>query len=222
MFYHRMGAIPHKRHTQFRSDAGELRHEELMGIHGFSGAQSLLYHLRPPTRVRDVEVLGDSRIEYLAGLPLKHRLLNTRSIPERGDAVSGRTPLMGNSDVLISVARPVEAMRYWRRFAHGDELIFVHEGAGLLETQFGELRYRPGDYLVLPTGVAWRMAPDAGSPQRQLVAQAWGHYEPPARYRNRSGQFLEHSPYCATYDRLMHCGRTTNSATLKSVSSPGT
>ena len=38
-------------------------------------------------------------------------------------------------------------MRYWYRFAHGDEVLFVHEGSGVLESHFGVIRHRPGDYL---------------------------------------------------------------------------
>lgn len=194
-FYHRLGRIPHKRHTQFRSAGGELYHEELMGIHGFAGIQSLLYHLRPPTAVADVSVVRSTALEYEEPGPLKHRLLNTLECPVGGNAVDGRLPLMGNADCLISVVRPTEPMPYWYRFAHGDELHFVHEGTGVLESQFGLLAYRPGDYLVIPTGVIWRLLPDDG-PQRMLVTEANGHIVPPKRYLNNYGQFLEHSPYC--------------------------
>ena len=194
-FYHRLGSIPHKRHTQFRSAGGELYHEELMGIHGFAGIQSLLYHLRPPTAVADVSVVRSTALEYEEPGPLKHRLLNTLECPAGGNAVDGRLPLMGNADCLISVVRPTEPMPYWYRFAHGDELHFVHEGTGVLESQFGLLAYRPGDYLVIPTGVIWRILPDDG-PQRMLVTEANGHIVPPKRYLNNYGQFLEHSPYC--------------------------
>ncbi|MEM7477336.1 MAG: homogentisate 1,2-dioxygenase [Planctomycetota bacterium] len=194
-FYHRLGRIPHKRHTQFRKESGELHHEELMGIHGFSGNQSLLYHLHPPTRVQKVGLAPYQSPEFEEQGPLKHRLLNTLDLPSKGDAIQGRIPLMGNQDCVLSMVRPSKSMDYWYRFAHGDELIFVHEGTGLLETQFGDLRYGIGDYLVIPTGVMWRLLPDAGE-QRMLVVEAHGHIEPPNRYLNNYGQFLEHSPYC--------------------------
>ena len=42
----------------------------------------------------------------------------------------------------------------------------VDDGTGTLESQFGSLAYRPGDYLVIPTGVVWRILPDAGVDQR--------------------------------------------------------
>jgi homogentisate 1,2-dioxygenase len=195
-FYRSLGKIPHKRHVQFRSQAGELYHEELMGLHGFAGPQSLLYHLTPPTQVHDVQPLGSTRLEFEEEQPLKHRLLNTLGMEPDGDAITGRLPLMGNQDVVLSIARPTVAMDYWYRFAHGDEVIFVHEGTGLLESQFGVVSYRPGDYLVIPTGVIWRMIPDADSTHRLLIIEAFGHIDPPQRYLNRLGQFMEHSPYC--------------------------
>jgi homogentisate 1,2-dioxygenase len=103
---------------------------------------------------------------------------------------------MGNADLCLSIARPTEPMQYWYRFAHGDEILFVHDGSGILESQFGILHYKSGDYLVIPTGILWRMLPDAGVEQRMLVLETWGHIEPPRRYLNEYGQFLETSPYC--------------------------
>jgi len=87
----------------------------------------------------------------------------------------------------------------------------VHEGSGTVETQFGSLRYGPGDYLVIPTGVVWRLLPDRDVSQRMLVVESvGGHVEPPKRYINQYGQFLESAPYAerdirpperlATYD----------------------
>ncbi len=195
-YYLRAGEVPHKRHTVFRKPDGSLHHEEVMGIHGFSGVQSILYHLHPPTAIERIgERSGNGlKLEY-AG-PLRHRLIRAARSPEQGDVVSGRVPLMANRDLVLSVARFRESMDYWYRYAHGDELLFVHEGRGVLETQFGHIEYRPGDYLVLPTGVVWRLLPRADESQRMLCVEAAGHIEPPGRYVNRYGQFLENSPYC--------------------------
>ena len=195
-YYFRLGRIPHKRHTQFRQPDGSLYHEEVMGLRGFSGNKSLLYHLRPPTQVQQIDGGCASRVPFAEPGPLKHRLLQTAQLTPSGDAVEGRVPLLANDDVSISVARPREAMRYWYRYAHGDEVIFVHEGTGTLETQFGTLTYGAGDYLTIPTGVMWRLLPDAGSDQRMLVIESsGGHIEPPRRYVNAYGQFLESAPY---------------------------
>jgi homogentisate 1,2-dioxygenase len=195
-YYHKLGSIPHKRHTQFRQPDGSLYHEEVMGVHGFSGIESLLYHVRPPTQVKRAELLGPVCLEYEGIGPLRHRLLKSLDVPPGGDAVEGRIPLLANSDVVLSIVRPDRPMDYWYRFAHGDDVIFVHEGTGVLESQFGLLDYEPGDYLVIPTGVTWRILPAAGVPQRMLVVESHGHVAPPKRYINNYGQYLENSPYC--------------------------
>ncbi len=195
-YYYKLGKIPHKRHTQFRQPDGSLYHEELMGTQGFSGIQSLLYHLHPPTQVQEFELLQTVNITYEETVPLRHRHLKTAQVEKTGDAIASRVTLMGSVDLSISIARPTEPMKYWYRFAHGDEMIFIHDGSGILESQYGILPYQPGDYLVIPTGVMWRLIPDAQSEQRMLVIEASGHLEPPRRYLNNYGQFLETAPYC--------------------------
>ena len=195
-YYYKLGDIPHKRHTQFRQPDGSLYHEEVMGIHGFAGIQSILYHRYPPTAVRTVEKQRDVAIPYEEAGALRPRHLRSGSMPEGGDAITGRMPLMGNNEVVLYIARPTEDMDYWYKFAHGDDVLFVHDGTGSLESQFGPLSYRPGDYLVIPTGVVWRLLPDKDVEQRLLVVEAYGHVVPPKRYLNNYGQFLEHSPYC--------------------------
>ncbi|MBF2048051.1 MAG: homogentisate 1,2-dioxygenase [Elainella sp. C42_A2020_010] len=194
-YYYRLGTVPPKRHTQFRQLDGSLYHEELMGLRGFTGIQSLLYHLHPPTQVEKIRLEQTVMLEFEEMEPLRHRHLRTGKALSQGDAISARIPLMANADVCISVAHPTEPMSYWYRFAHGDEVIFVHQGSGFLETQYGILPYRAGDYLVIPTGVMWRMVPDMDVAQRLLIIEAQGHIEPPARYLNRYGQLLEHAPY---------------------------
>ncbi|HEY9669123.1 MAG TPA: homogentisate 1,2-dioxygenase [Coleofasciculaceae cyanobacterium] len=194
-YYYKMGTIPHKRHTQFRQPNGSLYHEELIGIYGFSGIQSLLYHLHPPTQIQKIGLETTVDIAYEEQGSLHHRHLRTANIEPEGDAVEARVVLMANADVCISVARPTQAMPYWYRFAHGDEVIFIHDGSGVLESQYGRLRYGSGDYLVIPAGVLWRILPDEGVEQRMLVIEAYGHIEPPERYLNRYGQFLETAPY---------------------------
>jgi homogentisate 1,2-dioxygenase len=195
-YYYKLGNIPPKRHTQFRQPDGSLYQEEVMGIHGFAGIQSILYHINPPTAVRRLEVAEKIEIPYEEQGALRPRHLRTAEIEAGGDVINGRIPLMGNNDVVLYVARPTEAMSYWYKFAHGDDVIFVHDGRGVLESQFGLLRYRPGDYLVIPTGVIWRLLPDTGVEQRMLLIESYGHIVPPKRYLNNYGQFLEHSPYC--------------------------
>lgn len=195
-FYVRMGEIPPKRHTQFRKPDGSLYREQVMGTRGFSGIQSILYHINPPTQVRRVEDRGPVLREWEEEGALRHRHFRTAGLEPGGDALTGRVLLMGNDDVTLAVARPTKAMESFYRNGESDEVLFVHEGSGRLETNYGTLPYREGDYLVIPIGTTWRMVPDAGVAHRLLIIESMGPVETPRRYRNEYGQLLEHSPYC--------------------------
>jgi len=193
-YYYSMGQVPHKRHTQFRKSDGGLFREEVMGLEGFSGLQSILYHYFLPPRVKRVEDLGPAQIEYTDFGPLRHRAFRTADMPAGGDPVAARRILLGNKDVTLGLSLPTRSMDYYYRNAQAYEVWFTHFGAGTLETQFGSLRFSPGDYLVIPYGTTWRMQLN-DSQARFLVIEAPSQIEPPNRYRNRYGQLLEHSPY---------------------------
>ena len=99
---------------------------------------------------------------------------------------------MWNDDVEISLCRPSAEMDYFYRNGEGDEVIFVHEGEGTLETIFGDLPYRVGDYIVVPRGTTYRFRPEESS---ATAFESPGFIEIPKRYRNEYGQLLEHAPY---------------------------
>ncbi|HXF98408.1 MAG TPA: homogentisate 1,2-dioxygenase [Gaiellaceae bacterium] len=168
--------------------------EEVMGLEGFSGNESLLYHLESPCRVKQLGAFTPIAREEWVPEQHAHRLFNTYGVEPWGDEVSGRRVLMWNEDVEISLCRPAATMDYFFRNGEGDEVVFVHEGSGTLETIFGDLPYREGDYLVIPRGTTYRFRPD-GSPQRYLVFETPGLVEIPRRYRNEHGQMVEGAPY---------------------------
>jgi homogentisate 1,2-dioxygenase len=195
--YQSRGAVPPKRHTQFRQPDGSLYSEELFGEEGFSGVYSLLYHRHPPTRVSKIEKHADLCQAEWPQEVHRHHHLKTAAFAPTGDPVDGRRLLLYNADCTISVVRPERMMDYFYRNAQADELLFVHHGEGTVETIFGLLPYREGDYLVIPRGTTYRVAPAGDGEQRFLVVEAFGGpIQPPKRYRNEFGQLLEHSPYC--------------------------
>lgn len=194
-YYYRLGEIPHKRHTQFRKPDGGLYREEVMGLEGFSGVQSILYHHYLPPRVAHIEELGVVKTEYTDFGALRHRAFRTADMPRGGDPVSARRVLLGNHDVTLGISLPSRGMDFFYRNAQAYEVWFTHEGGGTLHTQFGALPFAEGDYLVIPYGTTWRMDL-AGDHARFLVIEAPSQVEPPNRYRNRYGQLLEHAPYC--------------------------
>ena len=194
-FYVRLGDVPHKRHTQFRKADGTLFSEQVMGTKGFSGLEAILYHHYPPTAILEVEDLGPARVEMEAEGALRHRHFKTLGAEEGGDVLTGRRYVLANADVALAVCRPTDEQTYWYRNGQGDELLFVHEGEGQLETAFGLLPYRRGDYLYLPIGCTYRLVSSGGS-TRLFVIETTGEITTPRRYRNEHGQLLEHSPYC--------------------------
>jgi homogentisate 1,2-dioxygenase len=205
-FYQRLGEVPRKRHIQFR-EGDLLLTEEVMGLEGFSGMESILYHLVSPCRVQTVgEFVPIVREEWVPDAHA-HRMFQTLDVPAGGDEVTGRRLLMWNDDVEISLCRPSTSMPEGTFFRNGegDEVVFVHEGVGVLETIFGELPYREGDYVVIPRGTTYRFRPEG--PQRYLVFETPGLIEIPRRYRNEYGQIVEGAPY---YHRDIHPPRRLN------------
>ncbi|WLR44238.1 homogentisate 1,2-dioxygenase [Bacillus carboniphilus] len=194
MYYRKMGMIPKKRHTMFKKEDGTLFREQVMGTKGFSGVQSILYHLYMPTEVKDVSIVSPYQPTYLSSQTLKHRHFYTDAVEKKGDAIASRQYWLGNEDILIGTANITEEMDAFYRNGEGDELLFVHKGKGVIETMFGTLSYGKGDYLIIPIGTIYRLIPSQMT--KLLVIEAASQITTPKRYRNEYGQLLEHSPFC--------------------------
>lgn len=201
-FYHHLGDMPQKRHTQFRKPDGGLYREEVIGLEGFSGLQSILYHHFLPPRVSDTEDLGETATEYSEYGPIRHRAFATGDVPEGGDPVAARRVLLGNNDVTLGVSRPSTSMEYFYRNSQAYEVWFTHEGSGETHTQFGMLEFGPGDYIVIPYGTTWQMR--LNEPARFFVIESPSQIEPPKRYRNEYGQLIEFAPYTERDLRVPH------------------
>jgi homogentisate 1,2-dioxygenase len=193
-FYHSLGKIPHKRHTQFKKPDGKLYREELMGLEGFSSIQSILYHHFLPPRVIKTEDMGPLKPEFVEFGPIRHRAFKTLQAPLGADPVSARIPLLGNNDVILGLSRASRSMEYFYRNAQAYETWWVHEGSGTLKSQFGNLPFHSGDYIVIPFGTTWQMQL-ASAEARFFTIENPSQIEPPKRYRNDYGQMLEHAPY---------------------------
>jgi homogentisate 1,2-dioxygenase len=173
--------------------------EQVMGMEGFSGNYSILYHLQTPCRVMALGGFQPLAKEEWVPDQHQHMLFSTMELPALGDLISGRRLLMWNNDVEIWFCRPQAAQDGFYRNGEGDEVIFVHEGSGVAETIFGDLPYRQGDYIVIPRGTTYRLVPEGD--QKYLVFVSPGQIEIPRRYRNEYGNLLEHAPY---YHRDVH------------------
>ena len=167
MRYVTLGDVPPKRHAQTRRD-GRLLVEEVLGYEGFSGNESILYHLHSPCRLDRVGAFRPIvRDEWVPDAHV-HRLADTGPIEPGGDPLTGRRLLMFNGDIEVSVCKPTEAMAGFYRNGEGDEVVYVHRGAGMLRTMFGRVPYREKDYVVIPRGTTHRWEPEDGAEQQWL------------------------------------------------------
>lgn len=193
--YHKLGEIPHKRHSVFPKEGGGLHPEQLVGNKGFVGISSLLYHLHPPTRVTSVKHFANVRLEEDGDTSVRHRHFRSHRLAPGGSAILDRVPLLFNNDVASYFVQPDKEDDFFYRNSQGDELVYVSEGEGHLETQFGKLPFTQGDYVVIPRGVLHRYRYEGDTPFKFLVLEAPGYFRTPKRYRNEHGQLTENAPY---------------------------
>jgi homogentisate 1,2-dioxygenase len=194
--YHTLGAIPRKRHTAFRKPDGGIHAEELMGHEGFVGTSSLLYHVHPPTTVKSARRVKEITWEADDDTSLRHRHFLTARAKKGGSPTLDRTPILFNQDIAMLYVEPDEQDAHFYRNSMADELAYVVEGKGVLESVFGDLPFQPGDYVIIHRNIThrWRLDLAAG-PTKLLVFESRGHVRWPKRYRNDVGQLLEGAPY---------------------------
>jgi homogentisate 1,2-dioxygenase len=192
--YHSLGTLPPKRHIAFTKDGGGLYYEELIGNKGFVGPSSLLYHVQHPTQVRSVRLLRTLTWNEDPDPAFRHRHFRTAQLPVTASITADRIPLLFNADVALDFVQPTGEDDYFYRNAQGDEVVFVSDGEGVLETQQGTLPFRRGDYLVVPRGILHRYR-FTKQPVRALIIESRGYVRTPRRYRNEHGQLMESAPY---------------------------
>jgi homogentisate 1,2-dioxygenase len=194
--YHTLGTIPHKRHTQFRKPDGGLYSEQLFSTEGFSNDYSLLYHIHPPTQI----IRTDEPVSMIPKIAeekmLKHRSFEGFQVKPADDFLESRKPVLVNNDCHIVLAAPRKSMTdYFYKNADADEMIFIHEGTGVLHTQYGQLKFGPGDYLVIPRGTIYSIAFDTAG-NRLFIVESFSPIRYPKRYVSKNGQLLENAPFC--------------------------
>ncbi|WP_080058560.1 homogentisate 1,2-dioxygenase [Spirosoma aerolatum] len=196
-FYHTLGQIPSKRHTQFAKPDGQgLYYEQLFGTIGFEGMSSLLYHVHRPTMVREVLDSVDTTPKLAVAKNMLSRKLIGFDIEPADDFLESRIPLLVNNDLIFGLAAPRQSLTsYFYKNADSDELLFVHKGTGRLRTLLGTIPFQYGDYLIIPRGMIYQIEFDSDN-NRLLYVESHSPIYTPKRYRNHFGQLLEHAPFC--------------------------
>ena len=108
--YHKLGTIPPKRHTVFNKPNGDLYYEQLFGTVGFDGMASLSYHHHRPTMIKEIGESIDVKPKIVVAENIHSRKLISFDVAPNSDYLQSRTPLLVNSDVIISVAAPSQSL----------------------------------------------------------------------------------------------------------------
>jgi homogentisate 1,2-dioxygenase len=204
-YYKRLGTVPRKRHIEFPNRPGYknegIYYEEVVTLSGFGRAYSIVYHLRPPTRVSKIEPAGEVLIETTEQPVLRHHHIKTGSLKPAGDPVSGRIPIVTNAEVTMARCRPAQRQAELFRNAVSDEVVFVQQGQGTLHTMFGLLPFKCFDYIVIPRCTTYRLEFESGMQPDLLIIESPSNIVIPERYLNPDGQLRLGAPY---YERDFH------------------
>ena len=194
--YHKLGNIPPKRHTQFEKPTGGLYYEQLFGTEGFHGHSSLLYHVHRPTQLKEISKSFSVEPKIAIGKNLKSLLLKGFELKPEDDFLDSRKAMLVNRDCIIGLAAPRKSLTsYFYKNADADELIFIHKGKGKLRTMMGNIQFEYGDYLIIPRGMIYQIQFETED-NRLFYVESYAPFYTPKRYKNESGQHLEHSPFC--------------------------
>jgi homogentisate 1,2-dioxygenase len=171
-----------------------------MGNKGFSGPASLMYHIRRPTSLLRTQLLDARPADGLGRRAdpdpsLRMRHFRLAEIAPSSSATLTRTPILFNQEVALAMVCPTQTDDFFYRNAGADELLYLAQGSGVLESQMGTIAIRAGDYVVIPRGIIHRLRWDSNE-VRVLVIESVGAIRTPKRYRNEFGQMMEHAPFC--------------------------
>jgi homogentisate 1,2-dioxygenase len=191
------GLLPDKPHTVCRAPDGKLLYEEMFTRGGFSGPFSYFYHRNPITPHREV-ALSDRgwpapRPDPGSPSPLRRRLYLSDRVAAGGMLVDRRVPVLFNKDVTVLLAHPDTTDDVYFANGDGDELWFVQEGKGRLESPCGWLPVTAGDYVWVPRSLIHRWHLE--KPMRLLGFEAHGGVFVPETFRNPVGQLRMDAPY---------------------------
>lgn len=194
--YHKLGNFPQKRHTQFEKPNGGFYYEQLFGTEGFHGQSSLSYHVHRPTQVKEIIKSYSVEPKIAISKNIKSLLLKGFELQPKGDFLESRKPMLVNKDCAIGLAAPQKSLTsYFYKNADSDELIFIHKGKGRLRTMLGNIPFEYGDYLIIPRGIIYQIEFES-SENKLFYVESSAPFYTPKRYKNESGQHLEHAPFC--------------------------
>lgn len=139
--------------------------EEEHGRKGFFGRVSQIYHTAMPTGWTDIE--GDLKPRNLPPLFSEKKLQNKF------------VKILYNNDIEVFLGSRDKDYDSFYRNADHDEMFFIHEGAGKIETTYGHIPFVKGDYIIIPRGTTYKTYITEAC--KILKVESKSEFEEPAR-----------------------------------------
>ena len=190
-----LGVVPAKPHTQLRQD-GQLRFEHCLTRTGFDGPFTIAYRINGPHvqtawgPFEGPRVVGAGPDDLLL-----RRHYKSADLPVGQSPVMARTPLFVSDDMTIAVLRPTLSDAVYFENGDGDDLYYMHEGAGSLRSILGDVDFVAGDYVLVPRGIPHRFVLPEGVAQHWFLVEALKDLHIPRQFRNEVGQLRMDAPY---------------------------
>ncbi|MDX2238044.1 MAG: homogentisate 1,2-dioxygenase [Hyphomonadaceae bacterium] len=156
----------HSRQAHADMPAGTFEREA--SKEGFFGPAAFFHHKRPPTGWSDFEG------------PLRPRAFDLAKTNAAPDCPWDAPIILSNAAMELRFWRLARAMPALARNGDGDQLLFVHTGCGDFFCDYGHLALRAGDYVYVPRGCMWRIAPE-GEMQALIIQATNAHFFLPDR-----------------------------------------
>ncbi|MES2528663.1 MAG: homogentisate 1,2-dioxygenase [Bdellovibrionota bacterium] len=139
--------------------------EEEHGRKGFFGRVSHLYRQNMPTQWSNIE--GELKPRNLPPL------FNDKNFENRF------VKMLSNNDVEVFLGTRTKPFESFYRNADHDEMYFIHEGEGKMETTYGHIPFTKGDYIILPRGTTYKTY--FTKPLKVLKIESKSEFEEPSR-----------------------------------------
>ncbi len=195
--YRKLGFISNKQHTQCEFE-NQMLIEHVITREGFHDLYSILYQKRAPTHEIKAEIYKHNNPYFPSSVKKENRSLQrkhfqTNLYSASGTMLESRATLMCNSSCTIGLVKQNKTDESFFSNGDSDELFYVSEGKGILQTIMGELDYTEGDYLFIPKGISYRFIIEI--PHHMLVIEGKHHFGIPPEFKNSQGQIKLDAPY---------------------------
>ena len=196
------GNVPKTPHTELCAIPDVLSLEEIHGTYGFSGPHTRKIHVRSYPTEYSKEPVNENFDLLLKEAPseiLQPYHIVSFDMPFEGNPVSGRRPLIFGAATIISVCKPIESMPDKNFFRNGEkhEIYYVQEGEGVLSTEYGNLLFRAGLYLIIPKGTTYNIKLKSKNVFFLIMESSYPITFPP-HYMNNVGQATLMAPVVET------------------------